>query len=358
MKKIDWYIIRKFFTTFLFSIFLILILVIIFDISEKIDDFLEHDLSFFVIISDYYLHFIPYFANLFSPLFIFISVIYFTSRMASNTEIIAIYNSGMSFNRLLIPFLFCSLLLASCSFFLGNFIIPNSNKHRIDFENKYVKIKKKFHKKNIHMQIKKNQYIYIESYNPEKNIGYKFTLENFKNNQLVSKIRSNYIKYDTLNKRWRISDYTSIVYLEKGEKIQSGQSLDTTLNLYPKDFKKQRSLVETMVMNQLNEYINKEELKGSKQIVFHKIEKHKRSAFPFAIIIMTLIAVAIGSYKSKGGVGLHLGVGLVISFSYILFMQISTTFATHGNLNPLLAVWIPNILYGIVALYLIRKINK
>lgn len=358
MKKIDWYIIRKFFTTFFFSISLILIIVIIFDISEKIDDFLEHDLSVGTILSDYYLHFIPYFTNLFSPLFIFIAVIFFVSRMANNTEIIAILNSGMSFNRLLKPFLFSAIVLALFSFILGNFVIPLSNKERIDFENKYIRNKKKFRKKNIHMQIQPNQYIYIESFNPSKNIGYKFTLENFEDGKLKSKLHANYIQFDTITNKWRMNDYASRIFSDNGEIISSGKFIDSTLNLHPKDFRKQKSLVETMTMFELNEYIEKEELRGTEQIVFHKIEKHKRIAFPFASIIMTMIAVAIGSRKVKGGVGFHLGIGLLISFTYILLMQISTTFATHGNLGTLIAVWIPNILYSILAILLIRFAYK
>ena len=208
MKKFDWYIIKKFLSTFFFTISLILIIVIVFDISEKIDDFLRSGVSVEKIIFQYYLNFIPYFGNLFSPLFIFISVIYFTSKMAGNSEIIAILNSGMSFSRLLRPFIFCAFFLASLSFVLGNFIIPETNKERIDFENKYIKRKQKKRIKNIHMQIQKDQYIYMESYNRSKNIGYKFTLENFKKNILKSKLSANYIEYDTINNNWSIKDYT------------------------------------------------------------------------------------------------------------------------------------------------------
>ena len=181
MQKIDWYIIKKFLGTFFFTLTLILVIVIIFDISEKFDDFLEHEVSVTEIIFDYYLNFIPYFGNLFSPLFIFISVIFFTSNMAKNTEIIAILNSGMSFRRLLKPFLISAILLGILSFIFGNFIIPPSNKERIDFENKYVINKRFSHTKNIHMQIEPGQYIYMESFNSSRNIGYKFTLENLSN---------------------------------------------------------------------------------------------------------------------------------------------------------------------------------
>ena len=358
MKKFDWYIIKKFLSTFFFTISLILIIVIVFDISEKIDDFLRSGVSVEKIIFQYYLNFIPYFGNLFSPLFIFISVIYFTSKMAGNSEIIAILNSGMSFSRLLRPFIFCAIFLASLSFVLGNFIIPETNKERIDFENKYIKRKQKKRIKNIHMQIQKDQYIYMESYNRSKNIGYKFTLENFKKNILKSKLSANYIEYDTINNNWSIKDYTIREYYKKGENISKGRLLDTVINLNPSDFTKNKSLVETMGMKKLNDFIKEEEIKGTSQITYHKIEKHKRLANPFSTIILTIIAVAIGSRKIRGGAGIQLSVGLLISFGYILFMQISTTFATNSNLLPIISVWIPNIIFIIIAIFLVKITPK
>ena len=358
MKKLDWYIVKKFLGTFFFSISLILIIVIVFDISEKIDDFLRSEVSIEKIVFDYYLNFIPYFGNLFSPLFIFISVIYFTSKMAGNSEIIAMLNSGMSFSRLLRPFVFTSILLATLSFVLGNFIIPETNKTRIDFENKYVKRKQKKRIKNIHMQIQKDQYIYMESYNRAKNIGYKFTLENFENNKLKSKLSANYIEYDTVDNNWRVRDYKIREYFEKNEKISQGRFLDTIINLSPKDLAKNKSLVETMGMKKLNEYIKEEEIRGTSQIIYHKIEKHKRIANPFSTIILTIVAVAIGSRRIRGGAGIQLSIGLLLSFGYILFMQISTTFATNSNLLPIVAVWIPNLLFTLVALLLVKYAPK
>ena len=358
MQKIDWYIIKKFLSTFFFTLALILLIVIVFDISEKIDDFLEHEVSIEKIMFDYYLNFIPYFGNLFSPLFVFISVIFFTSRMAQNTEIIAIFNSGVSFTRLLRPFIFSSVLIACLSFVLGNFIIPPSNKERIDFQNKYLVSKKSTRTKNINMQIKSGQYIYMESFNSNRNIGYKFTLENFKNGMLKSKLKSDYIQFDTIENKWTIYNYSTREFYEKGEIIKSGKEIDTIINLSPLDFIRQKSLVETMNMFELNRYIIEEEIKGSEQIVYHKIEKYKRISFPFAAIILTIIAVSISSRKIKGGVGLHLGLGILIAFSYILFMQISTTFATNSTLSPILAVWIPNIIYSLLALFLINKARR
>ncbi len=358
MKKLDWYIIKKFFGTFFFTLALILVIVIIFDISEKIDDFLEHEISVKSIIIDYYIHFIPFFGNLFSPLFIFISVIFFTSKMANNSEIIAILNSGMSFNRLLKPFMISAIILGSLSFILGNFIIPPSNSQRINFENKYLKNKRYSNEKNIHIQILPGQYIYMESFNSKREIGYKFTLENFKDGELISKLKSDYVQFDSINQLWKVNNYEIREFLNEKEKITYGNKLDTILNLHPKEFTKKISLVETMNMFELNNYIAEEELKGSEQLVYHKIEKHKRIAFPFASIILTLIAMAIASKKIRQGVGIHLGIGILIAFTYILFMQISTTFAINSNLEPALAVWIPNLCYIILASILIYKAPK
>ncbi len=358
MQKIDWYIVKKFLGTFFFTLTLILLIVIIFDISEKIDDFLEHEVSLKSIIVDYYFNFIPFFGNLFSPLFIFISVIFFTSKMANESEIIAILNSGMSFIRLLKPFIISAITLGLLSFILGNFIIPSSNSKRINFETKYLINKRYSKEKDIHMQILPGQYIYMQSFNSKREIGYKFTLENFKDGKLISKLKSDYIRFDSISQKWQTNNYELREFLDDKENITFGNKLDTTLNLHPREFTKIISLVETMNMFELNDYIAEEELKGSEQLVYHKIEKHKRTAFPFASIILTLIAVAIASRKMKGGVGIHLGVGILIAFTYILFMQVSTTFATNSNLAPALAVWIPNLCYMVLAGILLYKAPK
>ncbi|MDG1933654.1 MAG: LptF/LptG family permease [Flavobacteriales bacterium] len=358
MQKLDWYILKKFLGTFFFTLSLILLIVIIFDVSEKIDDFLEHELSIKTIIFDYYLNFIPYFGNLFSPLFIFISVIYFTSKMANDSEVIAILNSGMSFSRFLRPFIIASIILGTLSFLLGNFIIPPSNSKRIDFENKYLRNKYYSNKKNIHIQILPNQYIYMQSYNSKREIGYKFTIEKFNDNKLISKLKSDYAQYDSINNVWQINNYEIREFKDEKQIIKKGIRMDTIINLHPSEFTKRKSLVETMNFFELNNYIKREEMRGSEQIISHKIEKHKRIAFPFSSIILTLIAVAIASRKIRGGIGIHLGIGIIIAFTYILFMQISTTFAINSNLDPKLSVWIPNFLYVILSLVLLNKAQK
>lgn len=358
MQKLDWYIIKKFLGTFFFSISLILLIVVVFDISEKVDDFIEKDAPLKAILLNYYLNFIPYFGNLFSPLFTFIAVIFFTSKMANNTEIIPILTSGISFNRFMRPYLLSATFLCILSFVLGNFIIPPANQNRLEFENQYFKNPYKNRDKDIHMQIEPGTFIYMESYNIQKNTGYKFSIEKFENGQLKKKLYSNYIKWDQENENWVIYNYLERTIENFYEHINKGQQKDTIINLKPQDFNFRLSTVETMNYFELNKFIDKEKMKGSKNLVYHQIEKHKRIAFPFATIILTIVGVAMASRKVKGGTGLHLGAGLLISFSYILFMQISTTFATNGDLSPILAVWIPNIIFTSLAVYLIKIAPK
>ena len=358
MCKIDWYIIKKFLGTFFYSITLILLIVIVFDISEKIDDFIEKEAPLNAIIFEYYLNFIPYFGNLFSPLFTFIAVIFFTSKMANNTEIISILSSGVSFQRILLPFIISSTIIGCLSFTLGNFIIPPANEVRLEFENTYIKNPYRNRDKNIHIQISPGNFVYMESYNSTKNIGYKFSMEKFIQGELKQKLFSNYIEWDSTKGKWNIHHYFIRTFNDMQETIVEGRQLDTLINLHPNDFNTRLSTVETMNFFELNNYIAQERMKGSKNLVFHLIEKHKRIAYPFATIILTLIAVAFASKKVRGGIGLHLGLGLLISFSYILFMQVSTTFATNGDLPPLIAVWIPNLIYVGLAAYLLKKAPK
>ena len=356
MKKLDLYIIKKFFSTFFFCISLILIIVIVFDISEKIDDFLEHEITKKEIIN-YYIDFTPYFANLFSHLFVFISVIFFTSRMANNSEIIAIQNSGMSFVRFLRPFILTSLIIFFLSFTLGNFIIPESNNRRIDFENKYLNKKKSSRAKDIHIQISQGKYIYMQSFNKKRKIGYKFTLEKFNNGKLVSKIKSDYIIYDSINQNWEINNYKIREFKSDHEILKEGKKLEISLNLLPKELDNSTNLTETMNFFELNKFIKNEKMKGSKNITYYELEKYKRIAYPFASIILTLIGVCISSKKTKK-IGFHLGIGVILAFAYIMFMQVSTTFAINSNLSANIATWIPNIIFSVLACILVLRISK
>lgn len=354
LHKIDWYIIKKFLGTFFYAIALIISISIVFDISENIDDFMAKDVPLKAIVFDYYLNFVPYFANLFSGLFTFIAVIYFTSKLAYNTEIIAILCSGVSFNRLMRPYMVGAAVIMLFSYLLGNYVIPPANKKKVEFRNMYIGSQRPGNERNIHQQIEPGVFVYMQSYNASNDVGYKFAMEKFADRKLVYKLSSDYIKWDRENKKWVIHDYSIRTIDGNAEKITQGVVKDTTLNMSPVDYQVVANIVETMTLPTLNESIANLKLRGVNTIDY-EIEKHKRRSGPFSAFILTIIGVSLASRKIKGGVGFHLGLGLLLSFSYILFMQVTTVFATGGTLAPWLAMWIPNILYGVFAFYLYRR---
>jgi lipopolysaccharide export system permease protein len=355
LKILDIYVIRKFLGTFLLSIVLILSIVVIFDLSEKIDDFLESGAKLKVILFDYYLNFIPYFAVLFSSLFTFIAVIYFTSRMAYNTEIIAILNSGMSFRRFLLPYMISATLIASVSFFLSDQVIPGANKVKLDFEEQYVKKRPiRFKAKDFHRQIEPGVYVYLHSYSNVSRVGYQFTIEKFEDGELVSKMVADQIRWDTTSNKWRARRYYIRTIDGLHETIEEGKQIDTTLAMHPDDFKMRLNIVETMSLKELDSFIKKQRMQGETNVAAYQIERHNRIAFPFSTFILTLIGVAVSSRKIRGGIGLQIAIGVVISFTYILFIQFSKQFAIGGLLPVMAAVWLPNIFFLIIALFLMR----
>lgn len=358
MKIIDYYIIKKFLGTFFFAISLLILIVIIFDISEKIDDFLNNNAPLDEILFSYYLNFIPYFINLFSYLFTFIAVIFFTSKMAYNSEIISILSSGVSFWRMLVPYLISAILLGSLSFYLANFLIPNTNKVMLEFEHRYIKSPYKETNLNIHMQIKPGSFIYLQSFNNTTDMGFKFSLEEFRDGELVFKLMADRIEWDSVSGTWKIRNFFIREINGLEEKIVRGEEMDTLINLTPKDFEVAVEEVKTMTFSELRRFIEKERLKGSENVSEYEVEKHKRMADPFSAVIMTLIGVSLSSRKVRGGIGMQLGIGIFITFTFILFMQVSTVFATQGNLSPALAAWIPNIIFGVLSLYLLRIAPK
>jgi len=353
-KILDRYILKQFLGTFFFTIGLIICITMVFDLSEKIDNFIEHKLSMWTVLSEYYVYFIPYFANLFSPLFIFVAVILFTSRMAYRSEIVAILSAGVSFYRMMVPYLLGSTILAIISLGLNHFIIPKANEQRILFENTYINMPWQFYGRNQHYQIEPGTFIYFDSYSAERMTGYKFALEKFEDGKLKYKLISDHIVYDTTIQKWSVKKYYERTFDGLNEKVVEKEQLDTVFPFQPKDFSQRLKVIETMDYWQLNEFIATEEMRGSDYVDFFRVEKEKRTAMPFAAFILTIIGVSLASRKVRGGIGMHIGLGLLLSFSYILFMQVSQTFAIEGNMNVRLAVWIPNIMYlvlGAVMLY-------
>lgn len=357
-KKLDLYIIRKFLGTFFFAIVLIISITIVFDFSEKIDNFIDKEAPLKAVIFDYYINFIPYFANLFSALFTFVSVIYFTSKMAYDTEIIAILSSGISFKRLMFPYFISALIIGIFSFFLSNFVIPPANAKRLDFTETYLKKRFVNKERNIHRQIEPGLFIYMTNFETSSKIGYKFSLEKFEGKQLVSKLTSRSIKWNKEKEKWTIKDYVIRRIDGDKETLEKGKSIDTLLNFKPDEFSRRTNVVEAMNMMELDDFIDEQIMRGDSNISAYKIEKYRRIANPFSAFILTLIGVSLASRKVRGGMGLHLGIGLALSFSFILFMQISTVFATNGSMNPLLAVWLPNILFSVIGIYLYRVAPK
>ena len=355
LKILDIYVIRKFLSTFLLSIALILSIVVIFDLSEKIDDFLESGARLNVILFDYYLNFIPYFAVLFSSLFAFLAVIYFTSRMAYNTEIIAILNSGMSFRRFMLPYFISAFLIASVSFYLSDQVIPNANKVKLEFEEQYVKKRPvRFKTKDFHRQIEPGVYVYLHSYSNVSKVGYQFTIEKFEDGELVSKMMADQIRWDTTVNKWRARRYYIRTIDGLYETIEEGKQIDTTLAMHPDDFKMRLTIVETMSLKELDEFIQKQRMQGETNVTSYQIERHNRIAFPFSTFILTIIGVAVSSRKMRGGIGLQIAIGVVISFTYILFIQFSKQFAIGGMLPVMAAVWLPNVFFLIVSIFLMR----
>ena len=355
LKILDWYIIWKFLGTFVFTIVLIVAIAIVFDFSEKIDDFLENNAPFKKIMLEYYLNFIPSFAVLFSPLFTFITVIYFTSRMAYNTEIIAILSSGVSFKRLLIPYFVSAFAITTFAFVLGNYVIPHANARKMAFEEVYYhKTPRVVRERNIHKQIEPGIYIYLENFNTMTNSGRKFSMEKFQDGKLISKLFADEIRWDSIKNKWHIRNYYIRDFNQDSQIITEGKQADTTLTLNPEEFRRRDNAVEAMNLGELNKFIKEQKLQGASDIDLYLIEKHRRYSFPFSAFILTLIGVSVSSKKVKGGIGMQLGIGLLISFSYIVFMQFSAQFAISGSFSPFIAVWIPNILFAFISVFIYR----
>ncbi|MCP9612005.1 LptF/LptG family permease [Coprobacter tertius] len=355
LKKIDFYIIKKFLGTYIFAIILIISIAVVFDINEKLDKFLNAPLKAIVI--DYYLNFIPYFANLFSPLFTFIAVIFFTSKLADNSEIIAMLSSGISFKRLMIPYMISAAIIAGGTFYLNSFVIPPANKTRIAFQNKYVSDKSVNYANNIQLQVEPDVIAYISRYDNKTRTGYRFSMEEFDGKTLKSRLTAESVTYDTAY-HWVIKNYMIRNFNGLKETLQRGTQLDTVINFEPADFLISRYDSELMTTPALKEYIDRQRKRGVANIKAFEIEYEKRYAMTAAAFILTSIGMSLASRKVKGGMGLNIGIGLLLSFSYILFSTVSSTFAVSGLTSPRIAVWLPNIIYTIIAIYLYRKAPK
>ena len=358
-KKIDAYIVSKFITTFFIALILIIGIVIIFDISEKIDNFVAKEAPLKAVIFDYYLNFIPYFMNMFSPLFVFITVIFFTSKMAADSEIIAILSCGISFHRMMVPYIFSATLIALLSLCLNLFIIPDANKTRLDFENQYVKTRYKSVGRNVHYQISPGEFVFAESFSSWNNTAYRFTLEKIVDNKMVSKISAESAVYDEEKNVWTLKKYFIRDYNnDLTDRIRSGKQLDTTLALSSKDFYLTEKTVETLNYHELNNLIDTQRMRGDANVKFALIEKNTRFALPFSAFILTIMGVALSSKKRRGGIGWNIGIGIALAFTYILFLRFSQMFVHTDTLPPVIALWLPNVVFAIIAGFLYKIAPK
>ncbi|GCD76572.1 membrane protein [Thermaurantimonas aggregans] len=355
---IDRYILRYFLGTFFLTLVLILLIAIVFDISEKIEDFITKGASAREIIFDYYLNFIVYYGNMFTSMIVFISTIFFTSMLTNRTEIVAILTGGMSFRRLMFPYAVGTIIVTVISMLLAHFVIPISNVHRLHFENLYINVTSGERNNDLHRQIKPGHLIYLENYNPDRMSGYRFTYEVFDGQRLISKLSSDFISFDTVQSKWRLDNYTIRFIQEEGDRLVIGRQLDTVFDFKPNELSPKLYSVTMMNTPRLIEFIRAEKVRGSEKINMYLLELHQRTAWPFATVILVLIAVSLSSQKRRGGMGLNIALGLGLCVTYVFFQRVSVVFSTNGNLSPFIALWVPNVIFAVVGVYLYRIAPK
>ena len=357
IKILDWYIIRKFIGTYIYAILLIISIAIVFDFNENLSKFTQYHAPWRAIIFDYYANFIPYYSNLFSPLFVFIAVIFFTSKVASNSEVIAMLAAGVSIKRLMRPYMISCILIAGLTFYLNSFVIPHGTVIRQNFESLYRNSKKNTSAENVQLQVAKNTIAYIQHYDDQYKRGYGFSLVKFKDKKIVSHMTAMEIQYDTVadtKYHWKVSNWKIRTLRGLKEHIQSGALKDTVLLMEPTDLVYSKGQQETFTSPELLDYISKQTSRGSGNVVQYEVEFHKRIAMSFSSFILTIIGLSLSSRKRKGGMGLYLGIGLGLSFSYIMLQTVSATFAIQADTPPILAAWIPNIIFAVIAYFCYR----
>lgn len=354
IKKLDWYIIKKFIGTFVYAIMIMALIAGVIDYTEKVKYFVTNHVPTSAIIG-YFSNFIPHIVALLFALFIFIATIFFTSKLAYKSEIIAILATGASFNRFLRPYMIGAAFICSVFLIANHWIVPMANKKRIAFENKYVHNAVNYSDRDVHLRLSPEQYIYVQNYNYQENTGYRFSAEKVKGTLLLEKITADRISYDSVKKTWQL--YTVMVRKNDGlkEELKFYPQLSIAYRFVPRDLYADEDKLLTLTTPELNKVIAQEKLRGKESLNTYYIEKYRRTAQPAAGFILCLIGVFISSKKVRGGSGLHLAIGILMSAIFMLLLQLSTTFSTKADLNPLIAVWIPNIIFGIVAFVLYRK---
>ena len=366
MKLLDKYILLKVLSTFFFVLLILVAIIVVIDLTEKVDKFTTNNLSTMVVIG-YYLDFVPWIAGLISPIIVFIAIVYVTGRLAAHTEIIAMLSSGISFPRLLLPYFMAATIIAAITFVLNGWVIPLSNKKRLDFELTYIKNKPYFDRGNIHLQIEPNVIMYIQNYNTENNTGYQFTLERFDNNRLVEKLKAENITWDSVKHTWHLKmwkrRYVDSLFLVRTNATSfdlrtTGTDMDTALNIKPVDFENEEGKYDGMTIPELSEHITKLRFRGSTGVETYEVERHIRFAAPFTIFVLVFMGVLVSARKSRGGTGFQIVMGFILAFIFLIFFLLTRTFAETGALPPFLAAWLPNITFAIIASFMYRYVPR
>lgn len=359
LKRLDRYIIQRFMVTFIVALGLFTLIIIIFDVSEKLDDFVEKQAPIKEIIFGYYLNFIPFILNLFSPFFVFLTVIFFTSKLAEKSEIVAMLASGVTYNRFLRPYIIVSLVFGAFSFLLNAWIIPRSDKIRVVFENRYIRNLDNDFKENIIRQIKPGVVMSLGSFNRMDSTGYNLNLEWIDQGKVVKKLYAERINWSPKKKKWRIFNYRyRSIYNNGSEKLRFGEYQDTMIPFNPTDFFRRDDDVQSFNMKELDTYIELEKMRGTGRAFFYITEKYRRYSAPFSLFLLTFIGVCVSSSKKRGGIGVNLAVGLFISFAYLFIIQWFISYGSNGSMPPALAVWLPNLMFIPIALYFYRTAQK
>ena len=359
-KILDGYITRKFLGTYVFAIALIIVIVVVFDAVEKMDDFITTKATLKAVAIDYYLNFIPYFINQFSGLFTFIAVIFFTSKMAYQTEIIAILSSGVSFRRLMWPYFLSAMAITILSMSLNLYVIPRANSNRVEFERKHLTRNTNIkYDRHIYRQVYPGTFAYIRQFDGKTNKAAYLALEKYENSELVSSLEASNVRFDPATKHWSADKYAERSFEDNIETFTQHQKLDTMINLDVQELGKLEDIIQTMTINELNEFIAQQKKKGSDQISMFEVERQNRFAYPMATFVLTIIGVSLSSRKVRGGTGLHIGIGIGLCFTYIMFCKFAAEFAKNGAFfSPTLLVWLPDIIFAFIAMYLYKKAPK
>jgi len=357
MKILDWYILKKFLKSYLFVVFVIELVVVIIHITEQNENYIRHELSFSQIFG-YYMDYIPYIAGMITPITIFITVVFMTSQLAQHSEIIAMLSSGVSFPRLMRPYMMGALIIAMLSFYFGGWVIPNGNKERVAFELQYIKGAYHFAERNIHIKIAPTTLLYLQSYNVGNNVGYKPTLETIEDGVLINKLEASRMEWQKDTEKWKLRTWKMREIKGMEEIFSYGKMLDTTLQIHPKDFASDYSRFETLTMNELYDYIDQLKLRGADDIEVYEIEKYIRYTSPFAALILTFIGLGVSARKARGGAGFQIALGFLLAFIYIIFFIFSRTSAEAGSIAPIIAIWIPNIIFTIIGVIIYQTVPR